>query len=71
MGLVDISYVNGDFFILSAVFILFILSMLSMGVLRLFQLRPRSAAVYFTIGVLAIVAFALVIAYGGISCCTP
>jgi len=71
LGLVDITYVNRDFFILSAVFILFTLSMLSMGVLRLFQLRPRSAVVYFAIGALAIVAFALAIAYGGISCCSP
>jgi hypothetical protein len=61
LGVVNISEVGVDFFITSVLFILFILFMLSLGVLRLFQLRPRSGIVYFVLGAAGIAVFAVVL----------
>ncbi|PYI55116.1 hypothetical protein [Paenibacillus flagellatus] len=61
MNVVNISGVEPGFFATVAIFLLFILSMLSMGVLRLFQLRKRSGAYYFVAGAAGIVAFVAVL----------
>jgi len=61
LGVVNISEVGADFFITSALFILFILFMLSLGVLRLFQLRPRSGIFYFVLGAAGIAVFVVVL----------
>lgn len=57
MGLVDIGGIEPKFFITSVIFILLILSLISMGVLRSFQQRVRPAVTFFVIGAVSIVLF--------------
>ncbi|GAA3405584.1 hypothetical protein ACFFNY_29485 [Paenibacillus hodogayensis] len=61
MDVVNISGLEPDFFITVALFILFILSMLGMGVLRLFQQFKRSGILYIATGLVGIVAFVVVL----------
>jgi hypothetical protein len=61
VGTVNISGLEPGFFITVAVFILFILSMLGMGVLSLFQQKARTGILYFVAGVIGIVAFAVIL----------
>lgn len=61
MGTVNITGLEPGFFITVAVFILFILSMLGMGVLSLFQQKVRAGILYFVAGVIGIIAFAVIL----------
>ncbi|TMV51474.1 hypothetical protein FE783_06765 [Paenibacillus mesophilus] len=61
MGTVNVSGLEPGFFITVAIFILFILSMLGMGVLSLFQQKVRPGIAYFAAGVAGIIVFAVVI----------
>lgn len=58
---VDISGLAPGFFITVAIFILFIISMLGMGVLSMFQQKVRPGIVYFVAGVVGIIAFTVVL----------
>jgi hypothetical protein len=61
LGLVDITDVSAKFFITSAIFILIFFGLLSMGILRLFQLRTRSGIMYIVSGVITLVVFIFVL----------
>lgn len=61
MSTVDITGVEPGFFITVALFILFILSMLGMGVLSFFQLKKRPGLLYVSAGAVGIVAFIVVL----------
>lgn len=61
MGLVDITDVSAKFFITSAIFILIFFGLLSMGILRLFQLRTRSGIMYIVSGAVTLVVFIFVL----------
>jgi 1,4-dihydroxy-2-naphthoate octaprenyltransferase len=64
MSVVNISGLSPAFFITVAVFLMFILSMLSLGILRMFQLRKRSGIVFFVLGVIGIAVFSYILASG-------
>lgn len=55
MSLVDVSNVSLSLFVTGAVFILLIGSFLSLGVLRMFQLRKRQGGLFLGLGVLSLV----------------
>ncbi|ASS65003.1 MULTISPECIES: hypothetical protein [unclassified Paenibacillus] len=55
MTAVDVSNVSPGLFVLGAVFILLIFSLLSLGVLRMFQQRFRAGWVYFAGGAVSAV----------------
>ncbi|MFK7695493.1 hypothetical protein [Paenibacillus sp. HJGM_3] len=61
MGLVDIGGIEPKFFATSAIFILLILSLLSMGILRTFQQRVRPAVVFFVLSAASLVLFIWII----------
>jgi hypothetical protein len=61
VGTVNISGLEPGFFITVALFILFILSMLGMGILSLFQQKIRPGIVYLVAGVAGIAVFAVVL----------
>lgn len=54
MSLVDVSDVSLPLFIGGSVFILLIGSFLSLGVLRMFQLRKRQGGLYFGLSALSL-----------------
>ncbi|MCM3747270.1 hypothetical protein M3223_07875 [Paenibacillus pasadenensis] len=57
MTAVDVSNVSAGLFVLGAVFILLIFSLLSLGVLRMFQQRFRQGWFYFAGGVISAIVF--------------
>jgi hypothetical protein len=57
LGLVDIGGIEPKFFITSAIFILLILSLISLGILRSFQQRVRPAITFFVLGAVSIILF--------------
>jgi Tfp pilus assembly protein PilX len=61
VNVVNVSGLEPGFFITVALFILFILCMLGMGVLSLFQLKRRNGLLYFAAGIVGIIAFAIVL----------
>ena len=61
MTLVDVSQISAGLFVLGAVFILLIFSLLSLGILRMFQLRFRAGWVSFGGAVVSAVAFYLIL----------
>lgn len=61
MSTVNISGVDPVFFIVVALFLLFILGMLAFGILRMFQEKVRAGIVYIAIGLVGIAAFAVVL----------
>lgn len=64
VDVVNITAVTPKFFVVTVLFLLFILSMLSLGVLRLFQKRALQGVLFFLAGVIGIVAFVIVLANG-------
>jgi hypothetical protein len=60
--LVDVSEVTPALFITAAVFILLIFSLLSLGILRMFQQQFRSGWVMFAGAVVSGVAFGIILA---------
>lgn len=64
MSVVNISGLSPIFFTVVAIFLLFILSMLSLGILRMFQQKKRSGIVFFVLGVIGIAAFSYILASG-------
>lgn len=64
MSVVNISGLSPVFFTVVAIFLLFILSMLSLGILRMFQQKTRSGIVFFVLGALGIAGFSYVLATG-------
>ncbi|WP_020616823.1 hypothetical protein [Paenibacillus daejeonensis] len=57
MSLVNVSEVSAGLFILGAVGILLILSLLSLGILRMFQTRYRTGWFYFAGSVVSAIVF--------------
>ncbi|GAB2701418.1 hypothetical protein ACFQWB_05950 [Paenibacillus thermoaerophilus] len=64
MGVVDITETNPAFFIVTALFVTFILSMFSLGVLRMFQGKRTQGVMLIGAGLIGIAAFVIVIASG-------
>ncbi|MDF2669584.1 MAG: hypothetical protein K0R67_1890 [Paenibacillus sp.] len=54
LGLVDIGGIEKDFFITSAIFIMLILTFVSLGIVRLFQQRYKPAVIFIVLGVISI-----------------
>lgn len=61
MDVVNVTGLHPGFFLTVALFILFILTMLGMGVLSLFQLKKRAGIAYIVAGLVGIAAFAVVL----------
>ncbi|PZD93407.1 hypothetical protein DNH61_22515 [Paenibacillus sambharensis] len=61
MSLVDVSEVSASLFITGAVFILLIFSLLSLGILRMFQLRYKAGWLSFAGAVVSSVVFGLIL----------
>ncbi|MWC29247.1 hypothetical protein [Paenibacillus sp. MMS18-CY102] len=61
MTLVDVSSVSPALFVLGAVFILLIFSLLSLGIVKMFQLRFRSGWYSFGGAVVSAVVFAVIL----------
>ncbi|WP_127530070.1 hypothetical protein [Paenibacillus kobensis] len=61
MTLVDVSSVSAGLFVLGAVFIMLIFSLLSFGVLSMFQLRFRTGWFSFAGAVVSAVVFGLIL----------
>lgn len=61
MGSVDLTGVTPGLFIVNVIFILLVFSMFSMAVLRFFQHRYRSGAIYVLSGLLFAAVFAFVL----------
>ncbi|QJC51757.1 hypothetical protein HGI30_09495 [Paenibacillus albicereus] len=57
MTAVDVSNVPAGLFVLGAVFILLIFSLLSLGVLKMFQQQRRNGGLYFAGSVVSAVVF--------------
>lgn len=61
MSLTDVSAISADLFVLGALFILLIFSLLSFGILRMFQLRFRAGWFSFGGAVISAAAFAYIL----------
>ncbi|MGG1313613.1 MULTISPECIES: hypothetical protein [Cohnella] len=61
MGVTDVSYVSSGLFITGVLFILLIGSLLSLGILRLFQQRKRQGGLYLLGSVLAFAVMVFVV----------
>lgn len=57
MTVTDVSAISTDLFVLGAIFILLIFSLLSLGILRMFQLRYRAGWYAFGAAVVSAAAF--------------
>ncbi|MBD3918662.1 hypothetical protein H8B09_07870 [Paenibacillus sp. PR3] len=61
MTLVDVSSVSPALFVIGAVFIMLIFSLLSLGILKMFQLRYRSGWFSFAGAVVSAVVFGVIL----------
>lgn len=61
MTLVDVSNVSPALFVVAAVFIMLIFSLLSLGILKMFQLRYRTGWFSFAGAVVSSVAFGIIL----------
>lgn len=61
MTVTDVSKISADLFILGVVFILLIFSLLSLGVLRMFQQRFRAGWISFGGAVVSAIVFFLIL----------
>lgn len=61
MTLVDVSNVSPALFVIGAVFIMLIFSLLSLGILKMFQLRYRSGWFSFAGAVVSSVVFGVIL----------
>lgn len=61
MSVVDVSAVAPGLFVIGAVFILLIFSLLSLGILRMFQLRHRAGWLWFGGAALSAIVFWLIL----------
>ena len=61
MDVVNVTGVEPGFFITMALFVLFILAMLGLGILRLFQQMIRSGIAFIVVGLIGIIAFIIVL----------
>ncbi|MFD2116088.1 hypothetical protein ACFSTH_04995 [Paenibacillus yanchengensis] len=61
MSLVNISDVSLPFFVTAAIFILLTFGSFSLGVLRMFQQRFKTGWIFIAVGIISLIAFAIVI----------
>ncbi|GGF86853.1 hypothetical protein [Paenibacillus abyssi] len=61
MSLVDLSGVSGAFFIMAVVFILLVFGLMSLGVVRMFQLRYRAGWLSFAGAIISGVVFGIIL----------
>jgi hypothetical protein len=61
MTLVDVSSVSPALFVIGAVFIMLIFSLLSLGILKMFQLRYRSGWFSFAGAIVSAVVFGVIL----------
>ena len=61
MELVDISDVSVQLFITGVIFIMMIGSFLSLGVLKLFQLKKRQGIIYLVLAVVSLISLILIV----------
>jgi hypothetical protein len=61
MGIVDITHISKPFFLSTVLFVILILSSLSLAILQLVNKRTRQAILFFAIGVLTSIIYTILI----------
>ena len=63
MGIVDITDISKPFFVTTVLFLIFILSFLSLGILQVFNKRYKRMILFLALGILSAVTYGLLVYY--------